>query len=248
MALSTEEISSLVSMLNENISVDTIEDYAEKLSFKGFNPLKIYKAVYSKIKSDASVKQSLYVMIVFGLTRGFGGGKSWQNILDKTNPAGRDILQNAKDKLEVKLTRPEGDDTVTVPRLMQVFSFYTYKIFCILTKLGKIRAFNYEGSLPQKLRWIGSSACMSPAAWAKWSTDYVEFSVHCSKVWNKPQDADTALRFACLAYQTNTWLADKRLSVRDLRKPLIVEDEEEEEDETDVTPVGSGKAPRLGEK
>jgi len=247
MSLNKDDVALLVSMINEEVSEDVVSEIAERVSFKGFDPLVIFKLVSDKIKSDASVKQALFVMITFGLTRGFGGGKSWQTILEKTNPAGRDLLQNAKDKLNVKLTRPDSEETITIPRLMQVFSFYTYRIYCVLVKIGKVRAFGYTGSLPQQLCWIGSPSCMSASAWRKYSQDYIEFSVYCSNIWNRPQDEDTARRFAELAYSTNTWPREKRLGVKELRASLVEERDEEEEEEIKIPARASGSKVRHGE-
>ncbi|BCK51610.1 nucleocapsid [Tulip streak virus] len=225
------EYQMMINMIDEVVPDQGILQMAEEVSFRGFDPMTIFRLVTDKIKKDASVKNSLFMMIMFGLTRGFGGGKTWESIISRTNPAGREKLTEAKNKLDVKLSRPNDETTVTIPRLMQVFCMYTYTIFCILMKNGKIRAFDYKGNLPQKLCWIGSPACMSPAAWMRWGNDYVEFSQHCSKVWNRAQDEIVAKRFAELAYRTSTWPATKRLKVKDLMQKLVAEKDEEEEEE-----------------
>ncbi|WOH23131.1 putative nucleocapsid [Lactuca Big Vein associated Phlebovirus] len=225
------EYNLMIQMIDEVVPEGDIMQMAEDVSFRGFDPMTIYRIITTKIDKDASVKSALFMMIMFGLTRGFGGGKTWESIISRTNPAGREKLTEAKNKLDVKLSRPNDETTITIPRLMQVFCMYTYTIFCILMKNGKIRAFDYKGNLPQRLCWIGSPACMSPAAWLKWGNDYVEFSQHCSKVWNREQDEVVAKRFAELAYRTATWPANKRLKVKDLALKLVVEREEEEEEE-----------------
>jgi hypothetical protein len=227
----------MVQLIGESIPSEEILGIATHMEYCGFNPLKIFSELNKKMKNDPLVKKSIHIMIAFGLTRGFGGGKTWKQILEKTVPAGRDILEDARDKLEVKLGKPSSDTTVTIPRLMQVFAPITFKIHCVLYSQGVINAYGYNGNLPEKLRWIGSPSCLSSTAWSVYKKDYVEFSQYCSKVWARPQDEETASRFAELAHQTNTWPMDKRFKKSQVSNKLRKSDEEEEEEDTE----GKGK-------
>jgi hypothetical protein len=226
-------------LIDETYDEEEILVIAGEVAYKGFDPKKIFEKVTEMANKDSNIMKHVKRLISFGLTRGFGGGKSWETIYSKTNTGGRSALIKARDALDIKLSKPSDELTITIPRLMQAFCMVTAKLFIVLAKAGMMRTFEYTGNLPQKLRWIGSPSCMSKGAWAIFKDDYVGFSVHCSKVWNREQDIPTAMRYAVLAFETTTWPKSQRWTVPVLIVPIV--DFYNEEEEILVVPKDLGK-------
>lgn len=178
-----------------------ILNVAADLAFSGFNPVITFNIVVKLIKDEKVEVSHLQTLLVFGLTRGFGGGKDLGRILNRTVSQGRDRLKKAVEAFKIQLGNPKDYKTLTIPRIMAAFPFLTYKIHSELVVRGAHRIMpGYTGNLPAIWQYPGSPAMMTEEEWVSQKDNYVGWSVHCSNVWKNPQDEDTALKFAELAY------------------------------------------------
>lgn len=187
-------------MLAFNYDDDEIFENAKNVGYSGFDPAITFNICMKLINRDHSLMKKLNLLIVFGLTRGFGGNKTEKNILDKTNPDGRDILSAAFKSFRVQFGKPQSSKTITVSRIMSAFPLVTYKIFNQLRLKNAIKPTGYSGKLPQEFRYIGSIAVMSEKAVKEYLNKYLGFIEYVTEeVWGQEFDADTAERFAIIS-------------------------------------------------
>lgn len=221
-SVSNAEVAGIVTKISEQFERAQIANVADMVQFEGYKPQITMRICNEFIGTDSNRKNQLLMLIVFGMVRGFGGGKSWATMLARTPAAHRQTLTAAKNAFDVQIGRPQDAQTITIPRLMQAFPFYTYKIYCALVESGRLTPIAYEGALPKRLQWIGSPAAMNAAVWTAHRNDYLAFTNACALVWRKPQNQADAEKFADLAYSSECWPLANRPTEAEINSPLEV--------------------------
>jgi hypothetical protein len=185
--------------------LETVMDEANALAFAGYNPVVTMNIVMSLIKKEGSRKEHLCRLLVFGLIRGFGGGKTWEQIYSRTSADGATKLKEAVKSFSVILGKPKATTSITVPRLMSAFPLLTHKIYLQLLDGHVIREVpGYSGDLPDHWKYPGSPAAMPEDTWTEHKDNYIQYSIHCSKVWGREQSLEDAEKFANLAFHSQT--------------------------------------------
>jgi len=145
---------------------------------------------------------------LFGLTRGFGAGKTIAVLLSKTSEVGRSRLKSAFDALGIKagVTRQVKD--ATIPRVMAAFPVVTYNCQRAIVIAKMSRNYGYEGALTPGFRYNGSPAMMTAQTWKDNREVYADFCLCCAKIWDpKSTKSDVErraeiLKFGDLAHST----------------------------------------------
>jgi hypothetical protein len=193
------------------LDFDVTDQLINDLAFQGFDPRVIFNIVRKLIEKENSRKDQLRTLIVFGLTRGFGGGKNWEKIYAKSTDKGKQKLEGAVKLFHVQLGKPATRTTITVPRLMAAFPLLTQKTFQQLLNRGFANTHDtFEGTLPLVWRYAGSAAAMDSISWDENAEQYVAFMIYLSKLWGKEQSADEAKKYALLSFNSVTSPMDKR--------------------------------------
>lgn len=185
------------------IMPDRVGDFAEMLSYAGFDPAVTFNIIMRKMDVSPVAKRALFTLVIFGLTRGFGSTKSQETICQKTEKAGEGMLREAFTSLGITFGRPSSKTDITIPRIMAAFPFLTYRVQQDLILLGKNRRMGYMGKLPESLQYPGSVAMLNPESYKFHREDYIEYNMHCQSIWdnnyNEVRARENATKFADLA-------------------------------------------------
>jgi hypothetical protein len=207
-------MSDFTAMLKEILSftLDEKTDYLELVAFSGFDPLDVFKKIAPKL-TDSKAKKLLQYAITFALTRGFGGNKNFAILEDRTKtPAGKSQLREARSLFNIVITTAKTKDDVTFDRLMAAFPSVTHKIWVhICQKENCPEKFaEYDGELPDELRYPGSPAAMNEATYKKYFAEYCNWMQGLQEIWGRngnnrggKQTRETVEKFANLQYNTN---------------------------------------------
>jgi hypothetical protein len=193
--------------LDDIMSIDLTDviRIAGDVSFDGFDPIITFNLVTAAIKSERSKMASLKTILTFSQLRGFGGGKSWDQIYGRTAEKGVSILKGAVTAFNVKLGKPTSKTDITIPRLIAAFPLLVFKIRGFLLDAGSIvEESDFSGSLPLALRFSGSPAVLDEESWAYSRADYLEYMRYLSDKWNAIQSDEDIAKFAELSYNSKT--------------------------------------------
>jgi hypothetical protein len=188
-------------MLSFKLDEEVIKIMANDIGYSGFNPVVIFNIIMKLIDKDEGRKKSLYLLLVFGLTRGFGAKKTEEKILATTNTGGQEDLKSAFKLFRVKFGDVKrSKTTITISRLLIAFPVLVYRIHEKLQKGGFISHPGYDGALPESLRYPGSPAMMTKITWETYQESYLDFISYLHDKWNQTVSREDALKFALLSY------------------------------------------------
>jgi len=194
-----------------DFKIDDQTDFLELVAFSGFDPIDIFKMIAPKLL-DAKGRMLLQYAITFGLTRGFGGGKTFQTLEERTNTAnGKAKLREARALFNIVITANKTKDDVTFDRLMAAFPSVTHKVWLLICNRSDCpeKYPDYDGELPTELQYPGAPAAMDEATKNMYFDEYINWMIGLQKIWGKngnirggAQDRDTVVKFAELQYAT----------------------------------------------
>jgi type 1 glutamine amidotransferase len=186
--------------------IDSV-DFVSLTEFAGYDPEVIFRAVM-KLISTRDDQILLQMIIFFGHLRGFGGGKTWAKLIERTaSKEGKELLNKAQQKFSIVMDKSKLTN-ITIDRIMGAFSAVTYKAWQKLVKDGKgnSKLPSYTGNLPVQYRYPGSPAAMTKADWAAHKENYIEWSVQIQTLWKVPKiDKDDIAKFAELQYNNSLY-------------------------------------------
>jgi hypothetical protein len=173
------------------------------LAFTGFNPVITFNIIMDLIKADKSRIKCLQTAIVFGLSRGFGAGKTWDTIYQRTSEAGQAKLKAAVAAFEIKLGKPRGPQTITIPRIIAAFPMHTFRIHNLLLEKGLVDTTDaIKAELPDQFAYIGSPSIMSGEVFKALLPAYVNYCKLVSAKWKSEQSEEDITKFAELSFRT----------------------------------------------
>lgn len=208
-------------MLKEILSfkLDDKTDFLELTEFSGFDPADVFKKLAPKL-TDAKSKRLLQYVIVFGLTRGFGGNKSFEMLSERTKSAsGKSMLNDARALFNIVVTRTKTKDDVTIDRVMAAFPSVTHAVWVSICDKDNCpdKFDDYEGDLPNELQYPGSPAAMSDKTHTKYFDEYCNWMQGLQEIWGRngnvkggKQSREVVERFAELQYNSKLFPLDKR--------------------------------------
>jgi hypothetical protein len=211
----TAKMVSLDEMINNVLSYEIASDldFLELTEFAGYKPETIFQAIYAKLKTEDD-KKHLQLIIFFGHTRGFGGGKSWTTLIERTSSAsGKKMLETCRTKFSIVMKKTKLTD-VTIDRLMGAFPSVTFAMWKKLCDMGKgnSKLPGYDGSLPEKFRYPGSPAAMSATAWRLHRDAYLDWSLDLQALWRVQNPSrDNIEKFADLQFQNVLFPHSRRI-------------------------------------
>lgn len=190
------------SMLTFDIDNEEVFEIANNVSYSGFNPIITFNICMKLIGRDDDRKKSLITLIVFGLTRGFGGGKTLNDIMNRTKEEGKEDLLSAMTLFRIKFVNDRSNNTITISRILVAFPVLTYKVHEQLMVSGLKKPSDYEGDLPMKFQYPGSPSMMANDTWEEEKLNYLGYCEYLSDLWNKTFDYDETYKFAELSYKS----------------------------------------------
>lgn len=189
-------------MLKFDLDDDELVTMTNEIGFSGYNPVVTFNIVMKVINRDETRMKSLITLIVFGLTRGFGAGKTSKDILDRTNVAGRDSLNAAFQLFRVKFQKPKDRKDITISRILTAFPVLVYKLHEKLLVNGAAHDDKFNGDLPIQFRYPGSPSMMTKQTWETQIENYLIFIEYMSNLWRKEYDDDEARKYAELSFNS----------------------------------------------
>jgi len=200
--LNTLKETDVQKMLSFEIEDAGVGTSAAMIEYSGFNPIVTFNLCMKKIKNDKDRKNKLVLLIIFGLTRGFGSKKSKSDILEKTTEDGRDELDAAFSLFDVDFSGDRKRNTITVSRIMAAFPVLVYNVQQVLIRLGRNKNYDFSSNLPINYMYPGSPAMMSEETWEELQENYLQFIEQLNILWNQTTDYERDLKFALLAYKS----------------------------------------------
>lgn len=201
-SLNTLAPKDIENMLKFKIEDAEINTAASQIEYSGFNPIVTFNLCMKKIKNDKERKNKLILIIIFGLTRGFGARKSKTDILERTAEDGRDELDAAFSLFDVDFSGDRKRNTVSISRIMAAFPVLVFNVQQVLIRLGKNKTYDFETDLPENYQYPGSPAMMTEDTWNELQVSYLFFISELNSLWNQNQDGERDLKFAMLAYNS----------------------------------------------
>jgi len=197
--LKNEDVEKMLAFEIEDAEVGTA---AAQIEYSGFNPIVTFNLCMKKIGRDNDRKNQLVLLIIFGLTRGFGARKSKSDILERTSEDGRDDLDAAFSLFDVDFSGDRKRNTISVSRIMAAFPVLVYNVQQVLIRLGKNKQYDFDTDLPENYQYPGSPAMMTEDTWTDLKDQYLYFISELNDLWNQNQDEERDLKFALLAYNS----------------------------------------------
>jgi len=201
-ATSTLNANDITRMLAFDLQDDDLLQISKNIEFSGYDPIITFNIVMTIIGRDESKKKQLLTVIIFGLTRGFGSGKTLESILNRTNPDGRDELEAAFATFRIQFGRPTNKKVITVSRILTAFPILVYKMHDKLVEMNIIDTNSYDGDLPDEFQYPGSPAMMTESTWEIQKDNYLDYIEYLSELWNQDFDSSEALKYAELSYNS----------------------------------------------
>jgi len=207
---------SLDTMIAEvlRFELDPSMDFLDLTAFQGFDPVEVFKKIAPKLK-DANSRKLLQFIIAFGLTRGFGGGKSISQLLERTgSAAGKQMLRDAVSLFNIVQTTSKTKDDVTIDRVMGAFPALTHKLWVKICSDDRCpdKVEDYEGQLPAQFQYPGSPAAMNAKSKEKFFGEYLDWMQTLQAVWGRngntrggTQQRDVVEKFALLQFGTRLY-------------------------------------------
>jgi len=192
------------SMLTFETDDGIVQEMTSNIGFSGFNPIVTFNICMRLIGRDEERKKELMTLIIFGLTRGFGSGKTLQDILNRTKEEGKETLKSALSLFRVQFNAPRSNNTITISRIMVAFPILVYRLHKQLVDLGLKKMTNFEGSLPNYFQYPGSPAAMTQETWDLHKESYLEYCEWLAKLWGKEDeyDEDETDKYAELSFNS----------------------------------------------
>lgn len=201
-SLNTLTPSDLTKMLAFEIEEVEIGSAASMIEYSGFNPIVTFNLCMKKVKNDPERKKKLILLIIFGLTRGFGAKKTLSDILEKTSEGGREDLESAFTLFDIDFSGNRSRNTLTVSRIMAAFPVLVYNVQQVLIRLGKNKVYNFESELPLNYMYPGSPAMMNEETWEELQDSYLGFISYLNNLWGQSTDYARDVKFAELAFNS----------------------------------------------
>jgi len=187
-------------MLSFDLSDEEVQQVGLDIGFSGYDPVITFNIIMKVIGKDKDRKKSLLTLIVFGLTRGFGNGKTKEDILDRTNLSGKSALSAAFQMFRVHFGKPKDKKMITISRILTAFPVLTYKMHEKLLSKDMIKDNKYVGLLPIEFQYPGSPSMMTKESWDAYKHSYTEYIEHLHTIWGKPYNEEEIEKYAELSY------------------------------------------------
>jgi len=192
----------LKSMLKFDITDDDFKSMSNSIEFSGYDPVVTFNIIMKLMGKDSDKKKQLFLLIIFGLTRGFGNGKSKEDILSRTSEDGRASLESALAFFRVQFGKVKNKRAITISRILTAFPVLVFKFHAKLISTNKKQKLGYTGELPEHFQYPGSPAMMNETTWAEQEENYIGYVYFLAELWDAEYDEDDARRFAKLAHDS----------------------------------------------
>lgn len=192
----------LLALLYEIISMENIHGLVKEIEWVGFDPLTFLTNLWNTKgkKDEQGFVQHVKVLITLGVTRGFGGGKTIENICARTSEAGAKKIDAAASYFNV-VQSTKSRFGVTIGRILTVFPREVFAVWqtVAVDKIGGHK------SLPIEYKYPGSPAMMNEEAWKAYGEEYSSWMLDVSQnLWgNKDDTIENTKKWAQLSHFNN---------------------------------------------
>jgi len=182
-----EDLNAWIKEVIETDVEDAEIDFFSLCEFAGYNPRTIFKKVWAECRNNSQNVKLLRMIIHFGLTRGFGRGKSIATLVEKTNsPDGKILIQSACQVFTIKVGVKKTMDMVTIDRIMGAFPSLTYSAWFGMLRKNQVHdQCGYDGPLPMEFRYPGAAGIMNEELFSAWRIELIKWNGSVQDLWSR---------------------------------------------------------------
>jgi hypothetical protein len=168
-------------------SDDNQFDFYSLCEFAGYNPKVVFRKVWAECRSNKENLKLLRMIIHFGLTRGFGRGKTVATLVEKTSsPEGKIMIQSACQVFNIKVGQKKTMDMVTIDRIMGAFPSMTYQAWTGMLSKDQVHdQCGYNGGLPMEFRYPGAAGIMNDELFQMWRGELIRWNGMVQELWSR---------------------------------------------------------------
>jgi hypothetical protein len=166
---------------------DSKMDFWSLCEFAGYDPKVVFRKVWAECRGNPENMKHLRMIIHFGLTRGFGRGKTIQHLVEKTHsPEGKIMLQSAFQIFLIKVGQKKTMDMVTIDRIMGAFPSMTYQAWKGMVSKNQVHdQCDYNGGLPMEFRYPGAAGIMNEELFHTWRGELIRWNGMVQELWSR---------------------------------------------------------------